>query len=138
MFVPITFVLIFLYPASSITGLTLPPAIIPVPSAAGFKSTFALPNWPINSWGIVVSTIGTSIRFFLASSIAFFIASGTSAAFPLPTPTCPFSSPTTTTALNLKVLPPLTTLATLFIATTFSFNSTVFFSCVLVSSFLKS
>ena len=62
------------------------------------------------------------IKFFFALSIAFLIASGTSAALPLPTPTCPASSPTTTTALNLKFLPPLTTLATLLIATTFSFN----------------
>ena len=68
-----------------------------------------------------MSTIETSTKFFLASSIAFFIASGTSAAFPFPTPTCPAPSPTTTTALNLKFLPPLTTLATLFMATTFSF-----------------
>ena len=59
-------------------------------------------------------------------SIAFLIASGTSDAFPFPTPTCPFSSPTTTTALNLNVLPPFTTFATLLIATTFSFNSDVF------------
>jgi len=53
--------------------------------------------------------------FFLASSIAFLIASGISIDFPVPTPTCPASSPTTTSTLNLKFLPPLTTLATLFI-----------------------
>ena len=116
--------MISLYPASSRTGLTLPPAITPVPSAPGFNITVAAPNFPMNSWGIVVPTIGTSTKFFLASSIAFLIASGTSDAFPFPTPTCPCPSPTTTTALNLKVLPPLTTLATLFIATTYSFNST--------------
>ena len=52
--------------------------------------------------------------FFLASCVAFLIASGTSRALPVPTPTCPFLSPTTTRAENLKFLPPLTTLATLF------------------------
>ena len=57
----------FLYPASSNTGLTLPPAISPVPTAAGFNKTFALPNFPTNSCGTVVSTIGTSTKFFLAS-----------------------------------------------------------------------
>ena len=128
LFVPITFVFISLYPASSSIGLTLPPAINPEPSAPGFNSTLAEPNVPRNSCGIVVPTIGTSIKFFLASSIAFLIASGTSAAFPFPIPTCPFSSPTTTTALNLKFLPPLTTFATLLMATTFSFNSTTSFS----------
>ena len=77
----------FLYPASSNTDLAAPPAISPVPSAAGFNNTFPAPKCPIISCGIVVSTIGTSIRFFLASSIAFLIASGTSAALPFPTPT---------------------------------------------------
>ena len=74
---------------------------------------------------IVYSTTSPAFTFF-PLSIAFFIASGTSAALPFPTPTCPFSSPTTTTALNLKVLPPLTTLATLLIATTFSSSSSSF------------
>lgn len=87
LFVPITFVLISLYPASSSIGLTLPPAINPEPSAPGFNNTLAEPNVPRNSCGIVVPTIGTSIKFFLASSIAFFIASGTYAAFPFPIPT---------------------------------------------------
>ena len=86
MFVPITFVLISLYPASSSTGLTLPPAINPEPVSAGFNTTLALPNLPTNSCGTVVPTTGTSTRFFLASWIAFFIASGTSAALPFPTP----------------------------------------------------
>ena len=113
-----------LYPASSSTGLTLPPAISPVPTAAGFNTTLALPNFPTNSCGIVVPTTGTLTRFFFASCMAFFIASGTSDDFPFPTPICPFSSPTTTTALNLNVLPPFTTFATLLIATTVSFNST--------------
>ena len=53
-------------------------------------------------------------KIFLASSIPFLIASGISIDLPVPTPICPFSSPTTTSALNLKFLPPLTTLVTLF------------------------
>ena len=100
LFVPRTFVRTSLYPASSSTGLTLPPVISPVPTAAGFKITLALPNSPTNSWGIVVPTIGTSIKFFFASWIAFLIASGTSAALPFPIPTCPAPSPTITTALK--------------------------------------
>ena len=104
--VPIIFVLTSLYPASSRTGLTLPPVISPVPTAAGFNTTLALPYFPTNSWGIVVPTTGTVTKFFLASWMAFLIASGTSDDLPFPTPICPFSSPTTTTALNLNVLPP--------------------------------
>ena len=122
LFVPIIFALASLYPASSRTALAAPPAITPVPSFPGFTKTLAAPNFPTNSCGTVVPTTGTSTIFFLALSIAFFIASGTSPAFPFPTPTCPFSSPTTTTAENLKFLPPFTTFATLAISTTFSFN----------------
>ena len=50
--------------------------------------------------------------FFLASSTAFLIASGTSLAFPVPTPTRPLRSPTTTNAAKRKRRPPLTTLVT--------------------------
>ena len=32
-----------------IVGTTLPPVISPVPTAAGFSITFALPNFPTNS-----------------------------------------------------------------------------------------
>ena len=61
--------------------------------------------------------------FFLASSIPLVIASVTSLAFPRPYPTTPFPSPTTTIAEKLNRRPPLTTLATRFIATTFSLRS---------------
>ena len=58
--------------------------------------------------------------FLLAWSKAFCIAIGTSLAFPLPKPIFPFPSPTTVTAVNPKIRPPLTTLATLFTWTNFS------------------
>jgi len=52
-----------------------------------------------------------------ASSKAFLIASGTSFTFPVPKPTVPFLSPTTTKAVNLNLLPPFTTFVTLPILT---------------------
>jgi len=57
------------------------------------------------------------IMFFLAISIPFLIAAGTSFALPEPNPTRPCPSPTTTRALKLKFLPPLTTLVTRLIET---------------------
>jgi hypothetical protein len=70
-----------------------------------------------------VPTNGTVTKFFFALSIAFLIASGISAAFPVPQPTLPFWSPTTTSATNRKLRPPLTTFATRLSDTTFSANS---------------
>src|SRR5882724_5458974 len=51
------------------------------------------------------------------------IASGTSFALPMPKPTWPLPSPTTTSALKLNRRPPFTTLATRLMVTTFSLNS---------------
>src|SRR6201989_1170969 len=51
------------------------------------------------------------------------MASGTSLALPYQTPTTPFASPTTTSAVNEKRRPPLTTLATRLISTTRSWRS---------------
>ena len=65
-------------PANSTTARTAPPAATPEPSTAGFNNTLAPPNSESTSCGIVVPTIGTSIKFFLASSTALRIASGTS------------------------------------------------------------
>src|SRR4051794_25627545 len=73
--------------------------------------------------GIVWPYIGTRTRLLRAFSTAFWIASGTSRALPYPTPTTPFSSPTTTSAVNEKRRPPLTTLATRLISTTRSWRS---------------
>ena len=60
---------------------------------------------------------------FFAFSTPFFIAAGTSLALPMPQPTLPLPSPTTTSALKEKRRPPLTTLATRLMVTTFSRNS---------------
>src|SRR5881392_3103471 len=51
------------------------------------------------------------------------MASGTSLALPSPTPTCPDSSPTTTSAEKLKRRPPFTTFATRLMKTTLSTSS---------------
>src|SRR5512136_947193 len=53
------------------------------------------------------------------------MASETSFAFPIPIPTRPFPSPTATSALNLRCLPPLTTLATRFTEINFSVSSSL-------------
>src|ERR1700738_3064246 len=76
----------------------------------------------------------TFIRFFLADSIALRIACGTSLALPETWPTTAADgSPTTTNAANDMFLPPLTTLVTRLMATTWSFRlklpaSSFFFS----------
>src|SRR3984957_722036 len=54
--------------------------------------------------------------------MAFLMAMGTSRALPMPNPAWPFWSPTTTSAEKLRFLPPLTTLVTRWMATTWSFK----------------
>ena len=49
-----------LMPAHSTSARTGPPAMTPVPGAAGFSSTRPAPASPITSCGIVVPIIGTS------------------------------------------------------------------------------
>src|SRR6185295_671871 len=110
-------------PAASTTARTAPPAMIPVPSGAGLRSTDPAPKVPTIRCGIVVPAIGTRIRFFLAASMPFLIAEGTSFALPMPKPTTPWPSPTTTSALKLRFLPPLTTLVTRLMETTLSLMS---------------
>ena len=51
------------------------------------------------------------------------MADGTSFALPMPKPTTPWPSPTTTSALKLRFLPPLTTFVTRLMDTTVSFSS---------------
>src|ERR1700733_1718434 len=70
---------------------------------------------------MVVASTWTFLRFFLAASMPFLIAAGTSLALPVPNPTI-FApgSPTTTRAEKLRFLPPLTTLVTRLIDTTCS------------------
>src|SRR5258706_4247338 len=72
---------------------------------------------------MVVPFSGTRMRLFFAASIPFLIADGTSFALPTPKPTTPWPSPTTTSALKLRFLPPLTTFVTRLIETTVSLIS---------------
>src|SRR5262252_7044804 len=120
---PSDFVRIFVMPADSTTARTAPPAMMPVPSGAGFSSTLPDPNLPRIRCGIVDPASGTRIRFFFAASMPFLIADGTSFALPIPKPTTPWPSPTTTRALKLRFLPPLTTFVTRLMETTVSLIS---------------
>src|SRR5579875_1867871 len=119
---PSDFVKISWMPASSSTARIAPPAITPVPGAAGLSSTRPAPVCIVTACGMVRSTIGTLINAFFAASTPLRIASGTSPALPIANPTRPFRSPTTTSALKLKRFPPLTTLATRLTRTTVSSN----------------
>src|SRR3954453_15411958 len=120
---PSDLVRMFAIPAASTTARTAPPAMMPVPSGAGFSSTLPAPKLPTIGCGIVVPCSGTRIRFFFAASMPFLIAEGTSFALPMPKPTTPWPSPTTTSALKLRFLPPLTTFVTRLIETTLSLMS---------------
>src|SRR5271154_1606263 len=66
--------------------------------------------------------------FFLAASMALRMAMGTSRALPMPNPAWPDWSPTTTSAEKLRFLPPLTTLVTRLMATTWSLSELIFVS----------
>src|SRR4051794_29359438 len=120
---PSDLVRMFAIPAASTTARTAPPAMMPVPSGAGFSSTLPAPKLPTMRCGIVLPWSGTRIRFFFAASMPFLIAEGTSFALPMPKPTTPWPSPTTTSALKLRFLPPLTTFVTRLIDTTLSLMS---------------
>ena len=54
----------------------------PVPGEAGFSITRPAPNTPSTSCVIVFWCFGTLNMFFLASSTAFWMATGTSLALP--------------------------------------------------------
>src|SRR5579883_1024868 len=110
----------FLTPAASSTARTPPPAITPVPGAAGFIQTLPERYFATISCGMVSPTSGNLSRFFLACALPFWIEDWTSLALPRPEPTVPAPSPTTTKAENEKRLPPLTTLATRLSVTTVS------------------
>src|SRR5215216_3499595 len=120
---PSDFVSTFWMPAASTTARTAPPAMMPVPSGAGFNSTCPAPKRPSTGCGTVVPASGTRMSDFFAASMPFLIAEGTSFALPTPKPTTPWPSPTTTSALKLRFLPPLTTFVTRLILTTVSFRS---------------
>src|SRR5437667_98500 len=91
---PRLFVRISRTPAHSRTARTGPPAITPVPVAAGFKSTRPAPWSPTISCGIVPPVSGTSIMRRRAASTALRTASLTSLALPVATRTRPCPSPT--------------------------------------------
>src|SRR6266571_4340885 len=107
-------------PAHSSTARTGPPAMTPVPDAAGFRSTRPAPWCPIISCGMVVPASGTSTRRRRAASTALRTASLTSFALPVAIPTRPCPSPTATSALKPKRRPPFTTFATRLMEITFS------------------
>src|SRR3954447_12975729 len=120
---PSDLVMMLVIPADSTTARTAPPAMMPVPSGAGLSSTLPAPKLPTIAWGMVLPCSGTRIRFFFAASMPFLMADGTSFALPMPNPPTPRPSPTTTSALKLRFLPPLTTLVTRLIDTTLSLIS---------------
>ena len=69
-------------PASSRMARAAPPAMTPVPGAAGLISTRPAPISPITGWMIVEPVRGTEKRFLRASSVPFWMARGTSLALP--------------------------------------------------------
>src|SRR5579883_373884 len=83
LFVPRHLVRMSWMPASSSTARMEPPAITPVPGAAGLSSTVAAPTSCRTSCGIVFSTMATVMRLLRACSTALRIASGTSPALPI-------------------------------------------------------
>src|ERR1700736_780199 len=121
--VPCDLVRMSLMPAVSMTARMAPPEITPVPGAAGLSMIRAAPSLSRTSCGIVVPTIGMVIMLRLATSMPLRMASVTSRALPMPAPTRPFMSPTTISALNENLRPPLTTLATRLTRTTRSASS---------------
>ena len=83
---PRLLVRMFWMPAAVITARTGPPAMTPVPSEAGFRSTLPEPKRPVTVWGMVApfSVMGTRTMFFLAASTPFLMAEETSRALPMP------------------------------------------------------
>ena len=69
-------------PAHSRTARTGPPAITPVPGAAGRSMTTPAAFSPWTGWGMVPWIRGTRKKAFLASSTPLAIAAGTSLALP--------------------------------------------------------
>ena len=69
--VPSDFASTSVMPAHSSTARTAPPAITPVPGAAGLSTTRPAPWWPITGCTIVRWMRGTLKKFFLAISTPF-------------------------------------------------------------------
>src|SRR5687768_12643780 len=107
-------------PITSNTARMAPPALMPLPSMAGFIITRVAPCWPRTSWWIVPLFSGIFTMLRRACSIAFCTATGTSRALPLPMPIEPSPSPTTVSAAKPRIRPPFTTLVTRFTEIIFS------------------
>src|SRR5687768_7511391 len=107
-------------PITSKTARIAPPALMPLPSMAGFIITRVAPCWPRTSWWIVPLFSGIFTMLRRACSIAFCTATGTSRALPLPMPIEPSPSPTTVRAAKPRIRPPFTTLVTRFTEIIFS------------------
>ncbi len=76
-------------PNASITALTDPPAIRPVPFDAEHKITVVAPCFPVTLYGIVLPRKETLIRSLRALTVAFAIAEETSLLLPKAIPTLP-------------------------------------------------
>src|ERR1700758_1525711 len=116
-------------PTTSNTARIGPPAMMPVPSSAGFMNTRVAPCRPMTAWWSDPLFNRTLIILRRACSIAFCTATGTSLALPLPMPTRPSPSPTTVSAAQPRIRPPLTTLVTRLIEIIFSRNPSPRSSC---------
>ena len=71
-------------PTDSSTARTGPPAMTPVPGAAGFSRTRPAPYTPMIACGIVVPFSEIGCMLFFAISMPFLMAIGTSFALPEP------------------------------------------------------
>ena len=69
-------------PASSRMARAAPPAMTPVPGAAGLSSTRPAPVSPMTGWVIVLPASGHLEQVLPASSMPFWMARGTSLALP--------------------------------------------------------
>src|SRR6185437_4849211 len=115
-------------PITSNTARMAPPALMPLPSTAGFIITRVAPWRPSTSWWIVPLFSGIFTMLRRACSIAFCTATGTSRALPLPMPIEPSPSPTTVSAAKPRMRPPFTTLVTRFTEIIFSRRPSLFSS----------
>ena len=113
----------FFTPVRPMIERTVPPAIIPVPGAAGFINTSAPVTLVRVSWQIVSPSMLKVIMVFLALEVALFTAVVTSLPLATPIPTLFLWLPIATRALNLILRPPATVRDTRSIAMVISSNS---------------
>ena len=113
----------FLTPVRPIIERTVPPAIIPVPGAAGFISTSAPVTLVSTSWQMVSPSIAKVTMVFLALVVALATAAVTSLPLATPIPTLFLWLPTATRALKRMRRPPATVRETRSTAMVISSNS---------------